>query len=132
MLGSGKPIGLNGRRMKLPQTPNRLLRVPQLTRTRIVLALVAAAVADGVQVLLGPFGWVFGDQLIDVAAMLLVSWLIGFHWLLLPSFVLELVPAADELPTWIACVIAVIVLRKREQRQPPPPPSPPEQPAIEI
>jgi hypothetical protein len=116
--------------MKLPETPNRRLRVPKLTRTRIVLALVVAGTADGVQLLLGPFGWVFGDQLIDVAAMLLVSWLMGFHWLLLPSFVLELVPAADELPTWTACVIAVVVLRKREERRPPP--APPEQPAIEI
>jgi len=130
MLGSGKPIGLNEWRMKLPETSNRLMRVPKLTRTRIVLALTVAVAADGLQLLLGPFGWVFGDQLIDVAAMLLVSWLLGFHWLLLPSFVLELVPAADELPTWTACVIAVVVLRKREERRPPP--APPEQPAIEI
>ena len=79
MLGSGKPIGLNEWRMKLPETSNRLMRVPKLTRTRIVLALTVAVAADGLQLLLGPFGWVFGDQLIDVAAMLLVSWLLGFH-----------------------------------------------------
>ncbi|HXR46262.1 MAG TPA: hypothetical protein VN784_02380 [Candidatus Limnocylindrales bacterium] len=90
----------------------------------MILALAVAVVADGGQLLLGPLGWAFGDQLIDVVAMLLVSWLIGFHWLLLPSFILELVPVIDEFPTWTACVIAVIILRRREQR--PIPPLPPE------
>ena len=116
--------------MKPSERPGRLLRVPKLTRTRIVLALAVAVIADGTQLLIGPFGWVFGDQLIDVVAMLLVSWLIGFHWLLLPSFVLELVPLVDEFPTWTACVMAVIILRRREQR--PRPPLPPEKPTIEI
>ena len=92
--------------------------MPKLTRARMILALAAAVVADGVQWLLGPLGWAFGDQLIDVVAMLLVSWLIGFHWLLLPSFVLEFIPAVDELPTWTACVAAVIALRRRRERIP--------------
>ena len=105
--------------MKLPEMPSRLLRVPKLTRTRMVLALVVAVIADGLQLLFGPLGWVLGDQLIDVVAMLLVSWLIGFHWLLLPSFVLELVPLVDELPTWTACVVAVIALRRRGEKMPP-------------
>ena len=95
------------------------MRVPKLTRARMLLALAAAVVADGVQLLLGPLGWAFGDQLIDVAAMLLVSGLIGFHWLLLPSFVLELIPAVDELPTWTACAAAVIALRRRRETMPP-------------
>jgi len=104
--------------------------VPQLTRTRIILALTVAVVADGLQFLLNGVGWLGPDQVIDVIAMLLTCWLLGFHWLLLPTFILEFVPLADELPTWTACVAAVIVLRKREQR--PPPPFPPEKPAIEI
>lgn len=104
--------------------------MPQLTRTRIILALTVAVVADGLQFLLNGVGWLGPDQVIDVIAMLLTCWLLGFHWLLLPTFILEFVPLADELPTWTACVAAVIVLRKREQR--PPPPFPPEKPAIEI
>ena len=75
-----------------------------------------AVFADGLQLLLGPLGWVFGDQAIDCIAMVLTSWLIGFHWLLLPTFVLELVPVLEDLPTWTACTIAVIVLRKSGQR----------------
>jgi hypothetical protein len=107
--------------MKLPENLNRLLRVPRLTGWRIVLALAIAVIADGLQFLLGPFGWVFGDQVVDVVTMILTSWVIGFHWLLLPTFALELVPVLDELPTWTACVIAVIILRKRAQRFLPPP-----------
>jgi hypothetical protein len=105
--------------MNLREKLDHLSRPPKLTRCRIVLALAAALVADGLQFLLGPLGWTFADQIIDVAAMLLAGRLIGFHWLLLPTFVLEFVPLADELPTWTACVIAVIALRKREQRAEP-------------
>jgi hypothetical protein len=114
----------------IPKESNRLFRAPQLTRMRIILAIAVAVVADGIQFLLNGFGWVGPDQVIDVIAMLLTCWLLGVHWLLLPTFILEFVPLADELPTWTACVTAVIVLRKREQR--PPPPLPSETPAIEV
>lgn len=107
--------------MKLPEKLAAILRVPKLTWTRIVIALAVAAFADGLQLLLGPAGWVFGDQIIDLIAMVLTSWLIGFHWLLLPTFVINFIPVLDELPTWVACVLAVIALRKRGRRAAPPP-----------
>ena len=116
--------------MKPPEQFNRVFHLSQLTGLRMVCALAVAVSADALQLLLNGVGWVGPNQAIDVAAMLLTIWLIGFHWLLLPSFALELVPIADDLPTWTACVIAVIILRKRQQR--PPPPLPPEKPAIEI
>ena len=97
-----------------------MFRAPQLTRTRIILALAVAVFADGLQFLLNGVGWVGPDQVIDVIAMLLTCWLLGFHWLLLPTFAVEIVPLVDELPTWTACVAAVIVLRKRQQWPPPP------------
>ena len=108
--------------MNPPEKLDRLLHVPRLTRGRIVLALVIAVVADGMQFLLSLLP--LADQAIDVMAMVLTSWAIGFHWLLLPTFALEFVPILDELPTWTACVIAVIALRKREQRSLPPPDKP--------
>lgn len=112
---------------------NRLFRVPKLTRFRIVLALALAVIADGLQLLLGPVGWVFGDQIIDCVAMILISRVIGFHILLLPTFVIELVPVLEDVPTWTACTAAVIALRKRDQRAAPPPVlPPPEKPTIEI
>ncbi len=99
---------------------NSAFRVPPMTRLRIFLALALAVFADGLQLLLGPLGWAFVDQAIDCVAMILVSWVIGFHILLLPTFVVELVPVLDDLPTWTACTAAVIALRKRAQNSPPP------------
>ena len=118
--------------VKLPGLLNSLLRIPQLTTTRIVLALAVAALADGAQLLLGPLGWAFADQAIDGVAMIATTAILGFHVLLLPTFVLELVPLMQDLPTWTACVSAVIVLRKRRQRQEQPPPLPPEGPVIDV
>jgi len=102
--------------MNLPAKVPALFRVPLLTRPRMLLAFVFAVAADGLQLLLGPLGWVFADQAIDGIAMITISWILGFHILLLPTFVVELVPVLDELPTWTACTAAVIALRKREQK----------------
>ncbi len=102
--------------MKFPAKLEFLRRVPPLTRPRMLLALAVAVAADGLQLLLGPFGWVAADQAIDAIAMLLTMRILGFHILLLPTFVVELIPMVDDFPTWTACVFAVIALRKREQR----------------
>lgn len=95
------------------------------SRTRDGLALAVAVAADVAQLVLGPFGWAFADEIIDVAAMAAVWRLLGFHPLLLPTFVLEFVPLADSLPTWTGCVLIVLGLRRRQQRlNEPPPPGP--------
>ncbi len=95
---------------------------PALTRKRMIAAFAVAACADGLQLCLGPFGWEFGDQIIDLAAMLLTIRILGFHLLLLPTFFVELLPVVDDLPTWTACVAAVVFLRKREPNAAPAPP----------
>jgi hypothetical protein len=95
----------------------------------MAFALVAALLADATQVALGPLGWTFLDELIDVAVMGLTTWALGFHLLLLPTFVVEVIPLVDMLPTWTACVLAVIALRKRAQPPPKVPPPLPEQSA---
>jgi hypothetical protein len=96
----------------------KLWDVPQLTRSRIIAAYVVAVAADVSQLVLGPVGWAFGDQIIDLAAMAAETWILGFHLLLLPTFALEFLPVADWLPTWTGCVSLVIALRRREQRVP--------------
>ena len=73
-----------------------------------------------IQLILGPIGWVAADAAVDVAAMIVTSRLLGFHPLLLPTFVLELLPVADLLPTWTGCVALVVVLRKKQHAPPPP------------
>jgi hypothetical protein len=96
-----------------------VLRIPSLTRTRIVLALAVALVTDGLQLLAGPPGWVLFDQVTDIIAMVLVSALVGFHPLLLPTFVLEFIPLVGMLPTWTGCVAAVVMMRRRSDASPP-------------
>jgi len=95
---------------------NTLFAPRELSRKRVVTAVAVAAVADLLQIVLLPVAWTFAQEAIDVVAMLATVWLLGFHLLLLPTFVVELFPVLDALPTWTGCVIAVIALRKRGQR----------------
>jgi hypothetical protein len=103
-----------------------------LTRPRVRLAYAIAVTTDALQLLLGPIGWPFVDEILDVAAMMLTWRAIGFHPLLLPTFVLEFLPVTDLLPTWTACVALVVALRKRQQHLAPPPPSGSGGPVIDV
>ncbi len=88
-----------------------------LSKGRIVAAFAVAMAADALAIMLGPAGWAFFDEIVDVLAMGATVWLLGFHPLLLPTFLVELVPFVDMLPTWTACVGAVVLLRrKRDQK----------------
>ena len=89
---------------------------PKLTPARMGAAFAVAIVSDAVQLLLGPIGWFWPDQVIDVLATIATTLLIGFHPLLLPTFILELVPLVGMVPTWTGCVAAVVALRRRQQR----------------
>ena len=93
---------------------------PTLTWRRVALALAVAVAADVCQLLLGPLGWLFPDEAIDVLTMVATTLALGFHPLLLPTFVLELLPITDLWPTWTACVVAVVALRRKDLRREPP------------
>jgi len=113
---------------RIQQHLPRLLQVPRLSSGRIAAAFVVAVVVDGGQLVLGPLGWSLLDEILDVAAMVAISLLLGFHPLLLPTFVIEIFPVADVLPTWTGCVGLVVGLRHRAQlRKDTPPPLPPRQ-----
>jgi hypothetical protein len=103
---------------------NRLLP-PVLTRRRIWLACATAVLSDGIQLVGGLFGlpgWVLDDG-VDVVAMVLQCYILGFHPLFLPTFLVKAVPIVDMLPTWTGCTLVVIALR-RKQQEPAPNPSP--------
>jgi hypothetical protein len=91
------------------------LRPPILTPERVKYAYAVAIVTDILQVLMGPLGWLFADEVLDVMAMILLVRAIGFHALLLPTFILECLPIVDMLPAWTGCVAIVIGLRRRQQ-----------------
>jgi hypothetical protein len=84
------------------------------------VALGIAAAADIVQIALFPLfaegalsPWNDG---LDVVVGIVLMWLLGFHWLLLPAFVAELVPAVDMAPTWTATVL-IVGWRQRSQHK---------------
>jgi hypothetical protein len=102
-------------RLQLAQKVSSWFTPPVLTKGRIRFALAVAVVIDAVQIAIGPLGWVVVDQLLDVLAMILTCSALGFHMLLLPTFLIELIPVADMLPTWVGCTAAVVFMRKRAQ-----------------
>ena len=80
----------------------------RLTSGRVRLARGIAIAADLAQIVLFPAFAAGGispwDDVLDVAVAGLMSWLIGWHWAFLPTFVSELVPFWDLVPTWTAAV----------------------------
>ena len=90
---------------------NWFLTVPALTGTRIAVGLATAIAADGLQLIAQAIP--FAPQGIDLVAAIVVSRAIGFHPLLLPTFLVELIPLVDDLPTWTGCDLAVIAMRRQ-------------------
>jgi len=87
---------------------------PHLTPPTIRTAYALAVTVDIAQFLLGPLGWAGVDEVLDAAAMVAMTRLLGFHPLFLPTFVLEFVPFTDMLPTWTGCVMLVVRARRRQ------------------
>ena len=94
---------------------------PMPSRRRIALAFLVAITADAIQLPLTA-GMIFGvtappllagDVFIDIVAMALIVRLIGFHWVLLPGFILEAIPGLDLAPPWTGCVAFALWRRKQ-------------------
>ncbi len=92
----------------------RIQAPPRLTRSNIRMAYALAVTVDIAQFLLGPFGWAGVDEGLDAVALVAMTRLLGFHPLLLPTFLLEFVPFTDMLPTWTGCVMLVVRARRRK------------------
>jgi hypothetical protein len=54
------------------------------------------------------------DVAVDVIAACVTTWLLGFHWALLPTTFLEAVPGLAAAPTWTGCVLFVLWRRRRD------------------
>ena len=98
MLGSAD-VGL------LPPTPSGNAAP---TAARIRAARAIAMLADLVQIVLFP---AFSEgalspvnDALDVAVAAALTWLVGWHWAFVPSFLSELIPMFDLVPTWTAAV----------------------------
>jgi hypothetical protein len=100
-----------------------MMTVPELTRKRILTAYAVAIVADLIEfpisalelTVIGAPVAMFLSFLLDVFVFGIMTFLLGFHWLFLPSFLVEVVPGLDMLPTWVGCVFFVVRQRKKVQ-----------------
>ena len=78
---------------------------PQLSRTRLVLAFLVAAVSDVVSygtALVPPIQW-----MVDLLTALLLFGLLGWRWALLPGLVAEAIPGVAVFPVWLLVVASV-------------------------
>jgi hypothetical protein len=80
----------------------------RLTRSRVWAVRGLAVIADLLQLGLAPLFLEGGlspfDLVLDVAMAGILTWLLGWHWAFLPSFLAELVPGLDLVPTWTLAV----------------------------
>jgi hypothetical protein len=102
--------------------PMRALEFFRLFKTREYRrAALVALLADALQIGLFPF-FIGGatspaDLVTEVAAALLLSRVLGWHWAFLPALITELVPGLDLFPTWTAAVL--YVAWERRSAEPP-------------
>jgi len=102
-----------------------------LTPRRILIARVLALVVDLAQYALLPAALTPLNSAIDTVTALVMIALLGWHWAFLPTFLTELVPFVDLVPTW---TIAVFLATRGQDVTPgaprvpgPPPALPPGQ-----
>jgi hypothetical protein len=77
---------------------------PLLTPRRVWIARAVAVLVDLVQWGLLPASLTPLNGAIDVATGLAMVALVGWHWAFLPTFLAELVPFMDLVPTWTLAV----------------------------
>jgi hypothetical protein len=96
----------------------RVFEVVQAIKSReFRVALSVAIAADAVQIvalpLFAPGAFSPADIAIDIAAALILSRLLGWHWAFLPTIFAEVIPAFDLFPTWTAAVLYVSWQRRQ-------------------
>lgn len=120
-MASGAPLRYTGAVGILARLMTRTAQLKPLTRARRRTAYGVAVATDLLQLVLGPLGWAGADELLDVVAAVVMWRLLGFHPLLLPTFMIEFLPITDMLPTWTGCVALVTSAQTVVPDDPPPP-----------
>lgn len=90
-----------------------------LTPTRLRLAWIIAIAVDALQIGLIPLTGTLSTWLnnpLDLAAMTVLCYFVGWHWALLPTFAFELVPFVELVPTWTAAMWLISRKRKAQGR----------------
>ena len=80
----------------------------EVSAARIRIARIVALAADALQIGLfpafGPGGLSILNDGLDVVVALVLTFLVGWHFAFLPTFVAELIPGVDLIPTWTIAV----------------------------
>jgi len=88
-----------------------------LTPTRLRAAWIIAIAVDALQLGLFPITLTLStwlDKPLDLIAMSVLWYLVGWHWALLPTFVVELVPFVELVPTW---TLALWLISRKQKAQ---------------
>ena len=79
--------------------------------SRIRIALLLAIIADAFQIFLSPLFFEGAaspaEDIVDFCMAGVLSYLLGWHWEFLPSFLAKLVPGVDLVPLWTLAVVHV-------------------------
>jgi len=92
------------------------MTIPPRLRRNAALGLAIAA--DLVQMIVFPI-FIEGaaspaDDILDLCMGGVLSWLLGWHWEFLPSFLAKLVPGVDLVPLWTLAVANVYRKTRQE------------------
>ena len=83
---------------------------------KVLIAGAVALFADFLQVILFPLFFEGAaspfDDVLDVAVAGILTALLGWHWVFLPSMAAELVPGLDMAPFWSGAVLYVATKKK--------------------
>ncbi len=107
-----------------------------IARWRLRLAWAVAVGIDFLQMVAFPVVWQGAaspvDDALDLLAGIALILLVGWHWSFVPSFLAELVPGLDLVPTWTAAMYLVTRQRRAATKtlevvrnEPVPPPAEP-------
>ncbi len=84
---------------------------------RLRTAMILAIAADALQLIFLPLfiegAGSPGDDVLDVALAAVFTFMLGWHWEFLPSFLGKLVPGVDLVPCWTLAVANVYRKSKR-------------------
>lgn len=79
--------------------------------------MIVAIIADLVQLVVFPLvvegAMSPADDILDLGVAGILSWLLGWHWEFLPSFLAKLTPGVDLVPCWTIAVANVYRKNKR-------------------
>lgn len=78
---------------------------PLLTPRRVWIARGLAVFVDLAQIALLPAALTPLNDAVDVATAIALVALIGWHWAFVPTFLAELVPFVDLVPSWTLAVM---------------------------